>query len=122
MDIYAKALAIQDSGGQRALLITTDLIGITAEVGDPVCERIREQTGLRREEIILSWAHNHAGPSLSLKVNYLGYFPSASVLNEGGYETRGLFSGKGWFAPEAQGVLVKKVQELAKQAGRTMPQ
>jgi hypothetical protein len=47
-----------------------------------------------------------------------GYFPSARILEEGGYETRGV-SGKGWFAPEAEEILVRKVIELAARAGRT---
>lgn len=49
---------------------------------------------------------------------YFGYLPSARVLQEGGYETRGLFSGRGWFAPAAQDVLVGKVPELANRSGR----
>jgi hypothetical protein len=48
-----------------------------------------------------------------------GYIPSARVLREGGYETRGLYSGgAGYFAPEAEDVLVDKVHELAKRVGR----
>jgi len=38
-----------------------------------------------------------------------GYLPSARVLHEGGYETRGLYAGStGLFAPAAQDVLVAK--------------
>jgi neutral ceramidase len=49
-----------------------------------------------------------------------GYFPSARVLEEGGYETRGVVhGGPGFFAPAAQDVLVSKVKELAEKAGRT---
>jgi hypothetical protein len=48
-----------------------------------------------------------------------GYVPSARVLREGGYETRGLYiGGPGFFAPEAERVLVDKVRELAAKAGR----
>lgn len=48
-----------------------------------------------------------------------GYLPSARVLREGGYETRGLYHGGiGYFAPEAQEALVGKVRELARHAGR----
>jgi neutral ceramidase len=48
-----------------------------------------------------------------------GYLPSARVLGEGGYETRGLYSGgAGFFDPKTEEVLVKKVRELAKEAGR----
>jgi hypothetical protein len=50
-----------------------------------------------------------------------GYLPSARVLGEGGYETRGLYSGgAGFFDPKAEEVLVRKVRELAKEAGRKM--
>ena len=51
-----------------------------------------------------------------------GYLPSARVLAEGGYETRGLYSGSaGYFDPKAEEVVVQKVRELAKKAGRKMP-
>ncbi len=66
-DLYAKALALEDAQGRRAVLVTTDLIGLSAAVAEPICQRINERSGLKREQILLSWAHNHAGPSLSLK-------------------------------------------------------
>ena len=51
-----------------------------------------------------------------------GYLPTARMLKEGGYETRGLYTGGvGWFDATAEDVLVEKVRELAKQAGRTLP-
>jgi len=51
-----------------------------------------------------------------------GYLPSARVIREGGYETRGLiYGGIGLFAPDAQDVLVAKVRELAKSIGRKLP-
>jgi hypothetical protein len=51
-----------------------------------------------------------------------GYLPSARVLSEGGYETRGLYSGgAGFFDPRAEQVLVGQVRELAKKAGRKLP-
>lgn len=51
-----------------------------------------------------------------------GYLPSARVLREGGYETRGLYAGGiGLFAPEAEQTLVAKVVELAAAVGRARP-
>jgi hypothetical protein len=51
-----------------------------------------------------------------------GYLPSARVIREGGYETRGLYSGGiGNFSPDAQEVLVAKVRELATSVGRKLP-
>src|SRR5581483_5941730 len=52
-----------------------------------------------------------------------GYLPSARVLKEGGYETRGLYSGgAGFFAPEAQDVVVESLRKLARQVGRKLPE
>ena len=49
-----------------------------------------------------------------------GYLPSsARVLEEGGYETRGLYHGSvGLLTAEAQDVLVAHVQQLAGEVGR----
>lgn len=66
-DLYAKALALQDAQGHRAVLVTSDLIGFSAAVAEPICEKIGEQTGLKREQILLSASHTHAGPALGLK-------------------------------------------------------
>lgn len=52
-----------------------------------------------------------------------GYLPSARVLEEGGYETRGLYSGGiGFISPEAEKIVTAKVKELAIKAGRKLPQ
>src|SRR5207302_11365708 len=63
------------------------------------------------------------GPNRLWPVAYcndvFGYVPSARVLKEGGYETRGLYTGStGLFAPAAQDAVVAKVRELAAQAVR----
>jgi hypothetical protein len=54
-----------------------------------------------------------------------GYLPSARVLQEGGYETRGIYEVRGsagtCFDATAEDVLVNKVRELAGKAGRTLP-
>jgi hypothetical protein len=48
-----------------------------------------------------------------------GYLPSAHVLGEGGYETRGLYSGAaGLFDAKAEAVVVRAVREIARKAGR----
>jgi hypothetical protein len=51
-----------------------------------------------------------------------GYIPSARLLREGGYETRGIYAGGiGFFAPEAEAALVNKVSELT-EAARAKPE
>jgi hypothetical protein len=52
-----------------------------------------------------------------------GYLPSARVLAEGGYETRGIYSGgPGFFDAKAEQVVVRTVRELAGKAGRKLPE
>ena len=65
-DIWAKAMALEDGAGNRAVIVTTDLVGIQAVIGEPVCKRIREKTGLDRSQIVLNASHNHTGPLVSL--------------------------------------------------------
>jgi hypothetical protein len=51
-----------------------------------------------------------------------GYLPSARVLAEGGYETRGLYAGSaGFFDAKAEEVVVQMVGALARKAGRKVP-
>jgi hypothetical protein len=65
-DLFAKALALEDQEGHVAVLVTTDLIGLSAAEAEPVCERLGKEAGLKREQILLSSSHIHTGPALSL--------------------------------------------------------
>jgi hypothetical protein len=52
-----------------------------------------------------------------------GYIPSARVLAEGGYETRGIYyGGYGKFDSDVEKVLVKTVRDLAVKTGRKVPE
>jgi hypothetical protein len=65
-DLFAKALVLEDRQGHRAALVTSDLIGFSAAVAEPICARIEEKTGLKRGQILLNSAHVHTGPALNL--------------------------------------------------------
>jgi hypothetical protein len=65
-DLYAKALVLEDAAGTRGLILTTDLIGLPAEIATPVRERIARQTGIPATSILINSSHTHTGPALSL--------------------------------------------------------
>ncbi len=65
-DLFAKALCLEDGTGQVGVLVTTDLIGLRAELCENVCSRVAKSTGLRREQILLNSSHTHTGPALFL--------------------------------------------------------
>ena len=62
MELWAKALAIQDDRGGRVVIITTDLIGLPREISGTVAQRLARDHGLRRSEVLFSSSHTHSGP------------------------------------------------------------
>ncbi len=65
-DLYAKAMAIEDQQGNRAVLLTADVIGYRAAVAQSICQRIIKETGLTRRQILLNPSHTHAGPVIGI--------------------------------------------------------
>ena len=47
-----------------------------------------------------------------------GYLPTTRILEEGGYETRGLYVDYGLFEPGVEKVVMRAVEEMARQVGR----
>jgi hypothetical protein len=46
LEVYAWALALEDSSGKRAVLVSTDIVGVSGCVSKVVSERVREQCGI----------------------------------------------------------------------------
>jgi neutral ceramidase len=64
-DLWAKALALEDADGSRAVIVTTDLIGFRgAYMSGRIRERIKSNYDLTDAQIILSSSHTHTGPEL----------------------------------------------------------
>ena len=61
-DLWAKALAIEDSSGGRVVLVTTDLVGLPHELAEEVAARLKAKHGLDRSQIVLNSSHTHSGP------------------------------------------------------------
>lgn len=78
-DVYAKALALTDAKGNRAVLITCDFIGFRAVTADPICEAIMAETGLTRAQILINSSHTHTGPSQAHSPTTPSYLKPAYV-------------------------------------------
>jgi hypothetical protein len=61
-DLWAKALALESADGQRAVLVTIDLVGIDRDLSREVCRRIEERYKLPRSAVALNVSHTHSGP------------------------------------------------------------
>ncbi len=86
------------------------LVGLSGEVVNEYVPLIEEALGPGR-----LWISAYCN-------NVFGYVPTAQILRDGGYETRGVYYGAvGFFSPQTETVLVNKVRDLAVQAGRKLP-
>jgi hypothetical protein len=63
-DLWVKALALEDGRHQRAVVITTDLVGFPKKVADWICDHVEKECGLQRSQIMLTCSHTHSGPVL----------------------------------------------------------
>ena len=64
-DLYAKALALEDPFGRRAVVVTTDLIGFSRESAERIAARVHHDYKLSRERVLLSSSHTHTGPAVA---------------------------------------------------------
>ena len=63
-DLWAKALALEDADGNKAIMISTDLLGFPKELSDQIRDRLESKYKLSRAQIILHSTHTHSGPVL----------------------------------------------------------
>src|SRR5262245_51231790 len=61
-DLFAKALALEDSSGGRLVIVTMDLIGMTRAIRDEVEKQATEKYKLPRAALLLNASHTHCGP------------------------------------------------------------
>jgi neutral ceramidase len=64
VDLWSKALVIEDAKGKKVVLITNDLESVPKNVSDKIRNRIEAKYGLTRSQIILNCSHTHSGPVL----------------------------------------------------------
>ena len=65
VDIWAKALAIQDENGKQSVLVTADLVGIPKRLSDHIRDQVKIKYNLSRSQIAINTSHTHTGPVLS---------------------------------------------------------
>ncbi|MBW7889818.1 MAG: neutral/alkaline non-lysosomal ceramidase N-terminal domain-containing protein [Chitinophagaceae bacterium] len=72
-DLWAKALALEDGNGQKAVIVTLDLVGISKDFSDKIRQELNTRLQLSKAQIILNASHTHTGP-------VVGYL-SADIYN-----------------------------------------
>jgi neutral ceramidase len=60
--LFAKAIALADSDGHRAVIVTCDIIALRRSLSERVVRRVEAKHGLPRADLVLCASHTHAGP------------------------------------------------------------
>lgn len=63
-DICTQAVAIEDAGGKRVVLISSDFMMIPHEVADRIRELVLQKHGIAADAVCVHATHNHAAPPL----------------------------------------------------------
>jgi neutral ceramidase len=83
-DLWMKALALEDAQGRRVVLVTSDFQGIPKGFSDRVFEQLKSRYSLERQQVMLTFSHNHCGPRLG--DDLIDYYPveadQASLVDE----------------------------------------
>ncbi len=64
MDLWIKVLALEDAGGHRAVILTSDLLAFPQSIYQHTCSALKTKFGLTPDQILLSASHTHCGPVL----------------------------------------------------------
>lgn len=73
-DLWAKALVLEDAAGQRAALITLDVVGIDRGVGQRVSQGLEEKFSLKRHQVAICSSHTHCGPAVGRNLGPMHYY------------------------------------------------
>ena len=63
-DLWAKALVLEESPGQRLIIVTTDILGLSHEISEDVAKRLLKKYGINRSQLLMNSSHTHSGPMI----------------------------------------------------------
>ena len=64
LDIWAKAMAFQDTKNGKVVIVTTDLIGMSRSISERIGAEVEKKYGLRRAQLMINSSHTHSGPTV----------------------------------------------------------
>lgn len=73
-ELFAKALILEDRNANRALIVTLDLVGIDRTFSKEVCDALKENFQLERNQIALCTSHTHSGPVVGKNLAPLHFY------------------------------------------------
>jgi len=84
-ELWVKALAFADPTGQRGVLITLDLCGITQEITARVCAQLEKKHQLPSAAVMINVSHTHCSPWFEGSIIGLRILPAAGLAKADAY-------------------------------------
>ncbi|NQT17024.1 MAG: neutral/alkaline non-lysosomal ceramidase N-terminal domain-containing protein [Planctomycetes bacterium] len=63
-DLWIKVLVLEAANGDRAVVLTSDILGFPKKMYDGICAELETRFGLDRSRVMLTASHTHSGPVL----------------------------------------------------------
>jgi hypothetical protein len=64
MDLWIKALALEDARGHRTIILSGDVLGFPQSIYQHTCAALKEKFALEPDQVLLAASHTHCGPVL----------------------------------------------------------
>ena len=87
-DLWAKAFALEDPQGRRAVVVTLDLCGIDRLFATQVCDALQQKHKLDRSQIVISVSHTHSGPVVERNLTPMYFIDDAQRKQVSEYTDR----------------------------------
>jgi len=76
--LFAQVLCLRDGKGERFVLVSLDLIGLTHDLSDRIRTRLVQELGVEWDLVVLNTSHTHSGPYM-LRSLIAGIGPAPQV-------------------------------------------
>jgi Neutral/alkaline non-lysosomal ceramidase, N-terminal len=87
-DLWVKALVLEDPRGQRAALVTFDLVGIDRDTSNEIRDELENRYKLSRKQVALCCSHTHTGPVVGRNLRAMYFLDAAQSKLVDAYTTR----------------------------------
>lgn len=88
LPLHAKALSLKCGNQPTAVLVTTDLLGVTARMTDRVAALVQRRHGIRRKDILFNASHTHCGPVVDEQLSVAYGLTPEQLANIRSYTTQ----------------------------------
>jgi hypothetical protein len=79
-DLWVKVLALKSPEGKKAVMATTDHMGMSKTVYESIYSKVQKLYKIDRSEFMLTYSHNHCGPRL--RDDAIDIYPGEDMQNK----------------------------------------